>query len=134
MKSFSIVLMVLLVPTFSASLAPAAFDIPSHVYRIDQLQQAKDEAKADNKQIVFLYSKEDTDCPLASKASIGIIQRFEQSSVIVYICKEMWANIPRIVRGAINSPEAGKFIPIAVVVDSAITKVVSIIPYERTRK
>jgi hypothetical protein len=37
----------------------------------------------------------------------------------------------RIVREAIKSPEAGKFIPKTVVVDSDIPEVVSIIPYER---
>jgi hypothetical protein len=134
MKRYSIALMVLLVLTFSALLASAGFDIPSHVYRIDQLQQAKEEAKVDNKQMVFLYSNENTDCPLASRTSISIMQRFKHSAVIVYICREVWAKVPRIVGEAINSREAGKFIPITVVVDSGITKVVSIIPYERAGK
>lgn len=134
MKRYSIVLMVLLVLTFSALLASAAFDIPSHVYRIDQLQKAKEKAKADNKQIVFLYSKENTDCPLTSRASNSIMQRFKHSAVIVYICKEGWAKVPLIVMEAINSPEAGRFIPITVVVDSGITGVVSIIPYEKAGK
>jgi hypothetical protein len=134
MKRYSIVLMGLLVLTFSASLASAAFDIPSHIYRIDQLQQAKEKAKAEDKQIVFLYSNENTDCPLASRASINIIQRYEHSAVIVYIGREGWANVPRIVKKAINSPEAGRFIPKTVVVDSGMTEVVSIIPYERPGK
>jgi len=134
MKRYSIVQVVLLVLMFSASLASAAFDIPSYVYRIDQLQQAKDEAKADDKQIVFLYSDEHTDCPLASKASISIIRRFKHRAVIVYICKEGWAKVPRIVRETIKSPEAGRFIPKTVVVDSGLTEVVSIIPYERAGK
>jgi hypothetical protein len=98
MKGYSIVLMVLLVLTLSASLASAAFDVPSHVYRIDQLQQAKEEARADDKQIVFLYSNEHTTCSLASGASISIMQRFKRNAVIVYICKEVWSKVPRIVR------------------------------------
>jgi hypothetical protein len=134
MKRYSIILKVLLVLTFSASLASAAFDIPGYVYGIDQLQQAKEEAKADDRQIVFLFSNKDTDCPLASRASISIIQRFKDSAVIVYICKEGWAKVPRIVREAIKSPEAGKFIPKTVVVNSGITDVVSIIPYQRPGK
>jgi hypothetical protein len=126
--------MVLLALAFSASLASAAFDIPSYVYEIDQLQRAKEEAKADDKQLVFLYSNKDTDCPLATKASTNIIKRFRDSAVIVYIGKQGWAKIPRIVKDAINSPEAGKFIPKTVVVDSGIREVVSIIPYERPGK
>jgi len=134
MKRYSSVLMVLLVLMFSVSLALAAFDIPGHVYRIDQLQQAKDEAKADDKQIVFLYSNEGTDCSLASKASISIMERFRHSAVIVYIGKERWAKVPRIVREAIKSTEAGRFIPKTVIVNSGITEVVSIIPYKRPGK
>jgi hypothetical protein len=134
MKRYSIVLMALLLLAFSPSLALAAFDIPSYVYEIDQLQQARQEAKANDKEIVFLYSNKNTDCPLASKASINIIQRFKDSAVIVYICREGWARVPRIVREAINSPEAGRFIPKTVVVDSSMREVVSIIPYERPRE
>jgi hypothetical protein len=131
MKKNNLVLMTLLVLTFSVSLPSAAFDIPKHVYRIDQLQQAKDKATADKKQIVFLFSDESTTCLASSKASIGIIQRFKNNSVIVYFGKENWAKAPQIVREAINSPEAGVIIPITVVVDTSIKKVVSVIPYQQ---
>ncbi len=131
MKRYSIVLLGLLAFTFITSSASAAFIIPSYVYRIDQLQQAREEAQADNKQIVFLYSNKDTDCSLATRASINIMQRFKGSAVVVYICKDEWAKIPRIVREAIKSMEAGKYIPKTVVVDQDIAEVISIIPYER---
>ena len=131
MKKHSILLMVLLILAFSASSAPAAFSIPSDVYGIDQLQQATQIAIANNKQIVFLYSNKDSTCPLASKASINIMQRFKNSAIIVYICKQDKAKIPRIVRDALKSPEAGKYIPKTVVVDSGIKQVAGIIPYER---
>ncbi len=123
--------MLLLVLTFTASLASAAFNIPNHVYTIDQLRQAKEEARADDKQIVFLFSDEHTTCALCTRASINIMRRFERRAVIVYFGKKDWAKAPRIVTEAINSPEAGKFIPKTIVVDSGITEVVSIIPYER---
>ena len=58
MKKYNFVLMILLAVTFYASSTLAAFEIPSYVYRIDQLQQAKEEAKNEEKQIVFLYSNE----------------------------------------------------------------------------
>jgi len=131
MKKYKIVLITLLVLTFSGSLSSAAFDIPKYVYKIDQLQQAKDKAQADKKQIVFLFSDERTNCLPSSKASIGIMQRFKNNSVIVYFGKENWAKAPQIVRDAINSPAAGSIIPIAVVVDTSIKKVVSIIPYQQ---
>jgi hypothetical protein len=134
MKMHSIVLPILLVFSFSASLASAAFDVPSYVYDIDKLQQAQKDAKAGNRQIVFLYSNKNTDCSLASRASIGIIQRFKDSAVIVYIGRGGWPKVPRIVKEAINSPAAGRFIPKTVVVDSEIRQVVSIIPYKRPGK
>jgi hypothetical protein len=123
--------MTLWVLTFFVSLPSAAFDIPKYVYRIDQLQQAKDKATADKKQIVFLFSDERTNCLPSSKASIGIMQRFKNNSVIVYFGKENWAKAPQIVRDAINSPAAGIIIPITVVVDTSIKKVVSVIPYQK---
>ena len=131
MKKYKIVLMTLWVLTFSVSLTSAAFDIPKYVYRIDQLQQAKDKAKADKKQIVFLFSDERTSCLPSSKASIGIMQRFKNNSVIVCFGKENWAKAPQIVRETINSPAAGVIIPITVVVDESIKKVVSVIPYQQ---
>jgi hypothetical protein len=131
MKKYNIVLMTLLVLTFSGSLSSAAFDIPKYIFRMDQLQQAKDKAKADKKQVVFLFSDERTSCLPSSRASIGIMQRFKNNSVIVYFGKENWTKAPQIVRDAINSPAAGSIIPIAVVVDTSIKKVVSIIPYQQ---
>lgn len=134
MKRFSMVFMVLLLLTCIVSLGWASFDIPGHVYRIGDLVQAQEEAKADGKPIVFLYSNEDTDCPLAAGASINIMRKFEQSAVTVYVCRDDWAEIPLIVKHAINSPASGEFIPKTVVVDSDIKRVVSIIPYQRPWK
>ena len=131
MKKYNGILTSLIVMALIASSALAAFDIPSYVYRIDQLQQAIEKAKAENKQIVFLYSNANTDCPLASRASIKIMERFKSSAVIVYAGREDWEKIPRIVKHAINSPEAGKYIPKTIVVDFDITSIVAIIPYER---
>jgi hypothetical protein len=113
-------------------LPSAAFDIPKYVYRIDQLQAAKEKATADKKQIVFLFSDERTSCIPSSKASIGIMQKFKNNSVIVYFSKENWEKAPQIVREAINSPAAGVVIPITVVVDKSIKKVVSLIPYQQS--
>jgi hypothetical protein len=131
MKRYNIVLVTLLILTFSVSLSSAAFDIPNYVYRIDQLQQAKDKAKADKKQIVFLFSDEHTNCPPSSRASIGIMQRFKNKSIIVYFGKEKWSKAPQIIREAINSPAAGIIIPITVVVDTNIKNVISVIPYQQ---
>jgi hypothetical protein len=53
--------------------------------------------------------------------------------VIVYALsrdsKYSWRRLPTIVQSALNSPEAGRYIPVAVVVNSGITEVLTIIPY-----
>jgi hypothetical protein len=131
MNKYSVAFIALCVLAFSASFAFCAFDIPNYVYGIDQLHQAKEEAKAGDKQIVFLYSNKNTNCPRTARASIGIMQSFMNSSVILYISKEDWTRVPRIVRDAIKSPEAGRFIPKTVVLNSGMTEVISIIPYEK---
>ena len=133
-RHFPIGLVVLFASFCLTSMALGAFNIPNSVYRIDQLEQAKKEAMSYNKQIVFLYSDENTTCPLASRASTSIIERFKQSAVIVYFNKEDWPKVPRIVKEAIKSPASGKFIPKTIVVNAEMTGVVSIIPYESAGK
>jgi hypothetical protein len=116
----------------------AAFDLPSYVFRIDQLGEAQNKAKSNNAPIVFLYSDENTDCELATAASLDVIQEFKDSCVIIYVTsgkdKNAWTKIPKIVRTAIRSPEAGRFIPKSIIVNPGITKVISVIPYTRDSK
>ena len=126
--------MILLAPTFYASPTLAGFHIPDNVYRIDQLQQAKEEAKNGEKQIVFVYSNEHCTSRHTARASINMMERFRNDAVIVFASYEGqddWCKIPPIVGEALSSPEAGEYIPITVVVDPGMTKVVSIIPYQR---
>ena len=42
-----------------------------------------------------------------------------------------WERIPRVVRKALNSKEAGQYIPVTVVVNSSVTRVIAVIPYVR---
>ena len=112
---------------------PAAFQLPPHVYRMNRLGEAKKRAESTNAAIIFLYTDEYTDCSLATAASLAVLQEFKDSAVIVYASskdgKNTWRKLPGIVRGAIKSPDAGEYIPIAVVVNSEITGVIAIIPY-----
>jgi hypothetical protein len=66
---------------------------------------------------------------------LDVIQGLRDDSVIVYATSkrdaDAWAKIPKIVRRAINSPQAGKYIPITVIVDSEIERLICIVPYSR---
>ena len=132
-KGIYIALAFLWVYACSVSIVSAAFKLPSYVFRADQLGEAQDKAKSTNAPIVFLYTDEDTNCGLATAASLDAIQEFKDNCVIIYIAsgkeKEAWTKIPRIVRSAIKSFEAGRFISKCIIVNPEITKVISIIPY-----
>ncbi len=134
-KGINIALVLLWVYGCSVSIVVAAFKLPSSVFRIDQLGEAQDKAKSTNAPIVFLYTDEDTTCGLATAASLDALQEFKDDCVVVYAAsgkgKESWAKIPGIVRSAIKSSEAGRFIPKCIIVNPEVTRVISIVPYTR---
>jgi len=135
MKTYCVIGLLLLFASFCLKVADVkAFDIPPGVYRIDQLEQAVKDATSHHKEIVFLYSDEKTTCPLCARASTAIMDKFKPNSVVVYFDKGGWQKAPAIVRDAANSPAAGKYIPITIIVNSGMTEVVSIIPYQRPGK
>jgi hypothetical protein len=120
---------------FILSATYAEFTLPYYVYRIDELEQAQEEARVSDSVIAFVYTNENTNCGLATAASLDVIQGLRDDSVIVYATSkrdaDAWAKIPKIVRRAINSPQAGKYIPITVIVDSEIERLICIVPYSR---
>jgi len=137
-RGFYIAFLFLLAYVCPVSSVFAAFNLPSDVFRIDQLGEAQNKATSNNAPIVLLYSNEHTDCGLATAASLDVIQEFKSSCVIVYVTsakdENAWAKFPKVVRSAINSPEAGRFIPICIIVNPEITRVISVIPYTRDSK
>lgn len=114
---------------------PPAFTIPPYVYRVEELEAAMNKAKASREPIAFLYTNENTSCGLATAASLDVIGEFKDGMVIVYVSSANedndWARVPRIVKNALISSEAGRFIPKTVVVNPEVTRVISIIPYTK---
>jgi hypothetical protein len=114
------------------SSAFAAFMVPDYVYRIDQLKEAQASAKDNGMVITFLYSNENTSCGLATAASLDVIRGLKQRSVIIYVNSKNgndWKKVPAIVRRALKSSEAGRFIPKTVIVNAEMDKVIFIVPY-----
>ena len=123
---------------FVLSVTPsfAEFSIPHYVYGIDGIDQAKRMAIMYGHPIAFVYTNKDTSCGLAASASIDAFKELRKVATIIYACsgKEQndWIHIPKIVKQAINSPDSGRFIPKTIIVDSDLSKVILMIPYERS--
>lgn len=114
---------------FLASQSLAGFNIPRNVYRINQLDSAKSEAQLEGKAITFLYTDSTTTCPHCIDASLGVINGLRSKSVVIYVDERK--QLPKFVQDATRTPEAGRYIPKAVVVDPAITTVIAIVPYAK---
>jgi len=110
----------------------AGFEMPRSVYRMNEFDAAKEEAKAKNKPITFIYTREDSSCGLCKAASLGAADRLKSKSVVVYAnSPEDWSSLPSIVQTALKSEASGKFIPKTVVVDAALSQTLAIVPYAR---
>ena len=126
---FSIIVLMI-----TASPSYAGFSLPSHVYTVDQIEEAKDIAQATAKALTFVYTNKDTKCGLATSASLDAFKVLQKETIIIYACSgddQTWSQIPSLVRRAINSSQSGKYIPKTIIVDSKITKVIAIIPYTK---
>jgi len=111
----------------------AGFSLPPEVYRIGSLKDAQDKARSLNVPIVFIYSDENTACGLAKTATLDVVRETKGNALVVYISRNDSAGIPENVIKAMNSPEAGKFIPKSVVINPKTGKVEMIIPYISNR-
>jgi hypothetical protein len=133
-KFTRIALIFSLIATFATPFAQASFDIPSHVYTVNDLSSAQQHAADSNKPITFVYSNKNTNCGLATAASKDLFSKLGACSVIVYAEREDWKSLPAIVKDGINSPKSGEYIPKTIVVNSNLDQVVCIIPYAKTKK
>jgi|GEM_PF-1208032 hypothetical protein len=108
--------------------AQADFEMPKHVYRMNELEKAKAEAAAKGEPLAIIYTTEKTTCGLNRSASLNAADRLKSKTVVVYA---EWGDkmLPDVVREALTSPEAGKFIPRTVLVDAKMEKVLAVIPY-----
>ena len=119
------------------STAPGEIKMGKSVFRMSQIDAAKEEAKSKNEAITFLYTDENTKCGLCEAASMDVINGMKAKSTIVYVnSNNETPLLPPLVQDALRKPEAGQFIPKTVVVDPDITQVIAIVPYdsEQARK
>ena len=134
-KFTKISLAVVLITFITTSLAQAAFNIPSYVYKINQLGSAKKAAKSSKKPIAFILSDKNTDCGLATAASNDLFKGLKNHCIIVYVQSgKDWKKLPPIVQSGMNSSASGQYIPKTVVVNSSLKNTVCIIPYAKTKQ
>ena len=116
---------------FAATAAIAGFTLKSGVYRVNELDAVKAEALSTKKAIAFLYSDESTFCTQCSGASVQAMETLAGSSLVVYVDKSGATKLPKQVQTALRSPEAGKYIPVVVVMSYDLRKVIAVVPFAR---
>ncbi len=119
----------------AASAAVAGFRLPPGVYRMEAYSEAATRAQQLKKPLAILLSDENSSCPLSDSASLDAIKKLRLRTVVVYAhSRKDWDSLPGIVKSAFRSPEAGKYIPIVIVVDAEVKKVLAVIPYAREER
>jgi len=110
----------------------AGLPLPGNVYELEDIDEAQDEAKKWGQVIAFVWTDLNCGCSLAESATYDTFREFRDDITLVYACSETeWNQLPGVVKRAINSSESGKYIPITIIVDEDISRVIAIIPYIR---
>jgi hypothetical protein len=128
-RHFYIICAAICILIFWTAISFAGFSLPPEVYRMGAYKEALERAKSINVSAVFVYSDEHTTCPLATSATLDAMQELKEKAIIIYVSRDDWVNIPAVVKKAIVSPEAGKFIPKSIVFNPKTGRVEIIIPY-----
>jgi hypothetical protein len=117
--------------------ASAGFKLPKDIYRVQNLKEAQDEARAKGRPICILYTDADSKCGLATQAALDAIDALDNKTILVYVNSNNEGGfLPSVIKKAFESPESGQYIPKTVVLDAELTEIIALIPYssERERK
>ncbi len=118
----------------SSARRASPFDPRRGEYLIDELAQARRQAREEGKPLTFVYTDPETSCGLARGMLAEVRRNLGGRSVLVFADardSEDRDKLPRLVRSAFQRPESGRFIPKTVVVDGAISRVLAHVPYSR---
>lgn len=130
MKGLRFLLLVLLGSVFLSNICNAGLSLPGHVFQLEDIDEAQEEAKGWGQPIAIVYTDLDCGCSLAESATYDAFRELRSDMTLVYACsKNEWSKLPAIVKKALKTSESGKYIPKTVIVDAQITKVLAIVPY-----
>ena len=111
-------------------MARADFTMPDNAYRMPRLEEAKAEAKLNGRAITIIFTHEKTSCGLCKAASLKAAETLGKATVVVYAnADNEWHLLPTSVQMALDSPEAGRFVPKVVILDPELNTVFAIVPY-----
>lgn len=111
------------------TLAQADFKMPENVFRMDQIEKAKAEAKSTSRAIAIVFTHEKTTCGLCQVASLKAARMLGEKAVVVYANSDSeWGKLPDTVQNALRSPESGPYVPKVVILDVHFKRVFAIIP------
>jgi hypothetical protein len=119
----------LLLTLLFSTAALAQFVLPDHVYPVSQLKKAQEKAQASKKALAFVGTDKESTCALTTAASLELFQALKDSSIVVYVTFEELDEIPQAATQALDSSEAGEYIPKTVVLDWKAKKVLYLLPY-----
>jgi hypothetical protein len=119
----------LLLTVFFSSSAHAEFDLPDYVHTASQLNEAQEKAKSSGQPITFVGSNKESTCPLTTAASKEVFAGLQEQSTVVYVEHSDLNSLPEAVSNALDSEEAGRYLPKTVVLNADMDTVIAILPY-----
>ncbi len=128
LKSMKIKQSILVLLFAVPGLALAGIKIPSKVFDLETLEEAKTEAAAKGKPIAFLYTDKDSTCPLCNAASMTMMKELGNKTVMIYVRSANGLPLP-----VMKALEPGKFIPKIAVMDAKLEKSLGMVTYEAVK-
>lgn len=120
----------LCIAVFIACETYANFEMPRTVYRMDQLEQAKDAASLNKQAISVIVTHEKTSCPLCESASLKAANTLSPETLVVYAdCDTEFDLLPPRIQKALQSRKAGHIVPIVIILNAKLNHVIEIVPY-----
>lgn len=102
-------------------------DFPRGSFHADYLEAAMAKAAAEDKHVAFIYTRNDSTCPLTHNAAGIMVRGLRSSSVLVYAPST--SGLPPQVVAAIRG-RGSKYIPAAIVFDADLANALGTVTYE----
>lgn len=112
----------------SQSLVLAELKLPSKIFEVTEIEQAKTEAEAKGKPISILYTDKDSTCPLCNNAASVMIKELGSKTVMVYARSRK--DLPQQVGDALRP---GSYIPKIAVFDATLQNSLGMVTYEAVK-
>lgn len=107
------------------SISLASFKLPSIVYSLSELEEAKAKAVKSQKPIAFIYTNCESNCGLCEQASLLMVSKLRSKTVMVYLPSDQ--KKPAFTKQAFSR---GRYIPKLAVFDLELNTVIGEVIYE----